>query len=142
MFFDDFGIMFRLVISPYFTMIITIVLISTILMISVNKKIAKTYMIAITVYIIFTILLILLFGCFIDPANPVETFENPDKSKPKIDKFSQEILDDAEQDVVDAAKIAKYIQDDKLSKESLDMIIQTLGTKAEKDAKETKEPKK
>jgi hypothetical protein len=111
-------------------------------MISINKKIAKTYMIAITVYIIFTILLIVLFGCFI---NPVETFENQDKSKPKKDKFSQEILDDAEQDVVDAAKIAKYIQDDKLSKESLDMIIQTLGTKAEKDAietTETKEPKK
>jgi c-di-AMP phosphodiesterase-like protein len=123
MFFDDLGIMIRLF-SPFFTMMVTIILVSSIFMIYVNKKLAKTYIFALSIYIAVTILVLVLIGCY---KEPVEKFEN--QTKPKIDTFSQEILQDAENGVVDAAKIAEYIKNDKLSKESLGTIIQSLELK-------------
>lgn len=83
-----------------------------------NLKKFKMTLQFLSLVVFITIIILILYGC----KGPFENFEN----KPKLDHFSQEILDDAKKGVIDGGKIASYIKSDKLTKEDIDSIIQEL----------------
>lgn len=81
-----------------------------------------------------TIIILIIYGC----KGPFETFENIKK----VDHFSQEILEEAKNGIIDGDKIASYIKDNKLTKENINSIIEQLQTPVEDKKEDRKEDKK
>jgi energy-coupling factor transporter transmembrane protein EcfT len=118
-----------------FVLVAILMLVGSLSLKKSNKR--KNWYILASIVAIFIIVLV-IFGYKnpFAPSDPPEPFENKEDDKKKIDHFAQEILKDAENNVVDATKIAQYIQDGNLTKEGINSIIQSLGNKSdEKDKK-------